>query len=168
MLPTIAAAIGHRNMVSTLSNREAAAMSTGDTGLPALSFKMLSSRFFIGKLFEEIVKAKCLAHKLKLAKIVWLVKLFWLVRSDRLYPLKKLVEQATAAWEFIMAAHFRLEAVLDQGSGLYSVEVYYPAESTVPYIKSKSRFATEGAAFSFAKEALASGLDQPVQDLKPN
>lgn len=44
-------------------------------------------------------------------------------------------------------AHFRLEADYDEGSGLYRVEVYYPAEATKPFIRSSSRFASTEAAF---------------------
>lgn len=65
-------------------------------------------------------------------------------------------------------AHIRLEAVLDPDTTLYAVEVYYPAEATEPYVRSRARFATEAEAFSFAKEMFGAALEQPVQEMKPN
>jgi hypothetical protein len=67
-------------------------------------------------------------------------------------------------------AHFRFEAVLDTNSNLYSLEIYYPAEATTPFVRTRARFRTEMEAFDHAKETMAEALPDkaPFRDLKPN
>ena len=48
-------------------------------------------------------------------------------------------------------AHFRVEAVLDNTTKLYSLEAYYPAEATKPFVRTKPRFRTEEQAFEHFK-----------------
>lgn len=45
-------------------------------------------------------------------------------------------------------AHFRLEALFDVEAQAYYVEIFYPPESTVPLIRTKSKFPTKDAALS--------------------
>ena len=48
--------------------------------------------------------------------------------------------------------HFRLEAVLDCSTNRYSLEVYYPAESTIPFARTSPRFLTEAEAYEYFKK----------------
>jgi hypothetical protein len=67
-------------------------------------------------------------------------------------------------------AHFRLEAVLDDETGLYSLEAYYPAEAIQPFTRTRPRFRSEREAFEFAKEKFSEAFPDkpPARDLKPN
>ncbi len=67
-------------------------------------------------------------------------------------------------------AHFRLEAVLDSVSNLYSLKGYYPAESTTPFVTTLPRFHTEEEAFNRFKTAFNRAFPdkEPARDLKPN
>ena len=55
-------------------------------------------------------------------------------------------------------AHFRVEAVLDNTTKLYSLEAYYPAEVTKPFVRTKPRFRTEEQAFEHFKRKCSRGI----------
>jgi hypothetical protein len=68
-------------------------------------------------------------------------------------------------------AHFRVEAVLDNTTKLYSLEAYYPAEATKPFVRTKPRFRTEEQAFEHFKRKCSRrhfSDKEPAKDLKPN
>ena len=68
-------------------------------------------------------------------------------------------------------AHFRVEAVLDNTTKLYSLEAYYPAEATTPFVRTKPRFRTEEQAFEHFKRKCSrrhSPDKEPAKELKPN
>ena len=65
-------------------------------------------------------------------------------------------------------AHFRLETVFDEETHLYSVEVYHPAESTIPKLRTKPRFASKEAALNETMALLEQGFGKSATPMKPN
>ena len=67
-------------------------------------------------------------------------------------------------------AQFRLEAVLDDTTGLYSLEAYYPAEATEPFVRTKPRFREEDEVYEHFKQKFSEAF--PDKELakaeKPN
>lgn len=56
-------------------------------------------------------------------------------------------------------ALIRIEAVKDQKSGLYFVEIYHPADSTQPFVTTGPRYKTVAAAENDTIAILASGAN---------
>ena len=68
-------------------------------------------------------------------------------------------------------AHFRVEAVLDNTTKLFSLEAYYPAEATKPFVRTKPRFRTEEQAFEHFKRKCSRrhfSDKETAKGLKPN
>jgi hypothetical protein len=55
----------------------------------------------------------------------------------------------------------RIEAAEDQGSGRFYLEIYYPADSTQPYVTTAPRYKTAAAAEGDVIAQLAVALNQP-------
>jgi len=67
-------------------------------------------------------------------------------------------------------AHWRLEAVLNNLTNLYSLEAFYPADSTTPLMRTKPRFSSEQEAYDYFKERFSEAFPdkESAKDLKPN
>ncbi|MCT7328018.1 hypothetical protein [Ralstonia mojiangensis] len=61
-------------------------------------------------------------------------------------------------------ANFRIETVMDIGTGLYRVEVYYPPESAAPFVVGNPIYPSHEAAIADAVEIFKNGLppNQPI------
>lgn len=56
---------------------------------------------------------------------------------------------------------FRVEAVEDKTSGLYFIEIYYPADADRPYITTEPRYKTAMAAETDTLATLAANANNP-------
>lgn len=59
-------------------------------------------------------------------------------------------------------ALIRIEAVKDDRSGLYLVEIYHPADATQPFVTTEPRYKTVAAAENDTIAILASGANNPA------
>jgi hypothetical protein len=67
-------------------------------------------------------------------------------------------------------AHFRLEAILDNMTGLYLLEAYYPPEATEPFAGTEPWFRTEDEVYGHFKEKFSEVFPDKelATELKPN
>jgi hypothetical protein len=63
-------------------------------------------------------------------------------------------------------AHFRLEAEYDVAARSYYVEVFYPAESTAPLIRTKAKFVSEDTALSETMLLIGHAFRKSVKPVK--
>ena len=62
-------------------------------------------------------------------------------------------------------SRFRLETVLDEKTGLYSAEVFYPDDAISPFIRTKPRFISHEAAAQEAVEMFKTKFPDKSVDL---
>ena len=60
----------------------------------------------------------------------------------------------------------RIEAVLDARSGLYSVEIYHPADASQPFLTTEPRYASAAAAETDTIAIIAAGANNPAAGQK--
>ena len=58
-------------------------------------------------------------------------------------------------------AHFRIEAEFDQAARAFYAEIFYPAQSTVPLVRTKAKFPSKDDALNATMVLIGQAFDKP-------